>query len=154
MTGVRVTVDSRDIAEVNAALASLARAGRDPSPALKALGPLLVASTRNRIVATTSPDGRRFAPLHPRTLARKRGPGILRERAMRGGLFASLTSEVSGATLAIGTNKVYAATHQFGRGAIPARPYLGISEADRKQIAEVFAAFVWRATGGGGQPPR
>lgn len=147
MTGVRVTINSRDIAEIQAAFGTLAGLGRDPSPALKALGPLLVASTRNRIVAEQTPQDTPFAALSAKTKKHKRGAGILRERAMRGGLFGSLTSQVDDARLRLGTNKVYAATHQFGRDAIPARPFLGFSKADQQQIAEVFADFVRRAGG-------
>lgn len=167
MTGIRVTVNDR---EVQQALRELARLGRDPSPPLKALGPLLVASTRDRITREVTPEGSPFAPLLPAYAAGKRGPGILRERAMRGGLFASLTSEQAGKSLRIGTNKIYGAVHQFGatirpRSApalvfrlggrlvragsvkIPARPYLGISEEDREEILHVFGLFIRRATG-------
>jgi phage virion morphogenesis protein len=167
MTGVRVTIDDRQLSQ---ALRELARVGRDPSPALKALGPLLVASTRNRITAEQAPDGTAWPALNPAYAAGKRGPGMLRERAMRGGLFASLTSEVDGAKLRVGTNKVYAAVHQFGatitprnapalvfrlgkrlvrakKVTIPARPFLGISEEDRETIADVFEAFARRVTG-------
>jgi phage virion morphogenesis protein len=147
MTGARVTIDTAALRQVNAALASLARTGRDPSPALKSLGPLLIASTRNRIVSEQTPQDTPFAALSAKTKARKRGAGILRERAIRAGLFGSLTSQVDDKRLRLGTNKVYAATHQFGRDAIPARPFLGFSKADQRQIAEVFADFVRRAGG-------
>jgi phage virion morphogenesis protein len=167
MTGVRVTLDDR---QVRRALRELARVGRDPSPALKALGPLLAVSTRNRIVAEQAPDGAAWPALLPEYAAGKRGPGMLRERAMRGGLFASLTSEVDGKKLRVGTNKIYGAVHQFGavirprksealvfklgkrvvraqKVTIPARPFLGISEEDRETVADVFEAFARRAAG-------
>lgn len=146
MTGVRVTIDD---AELTAALAALAAVGRDPSPALKPAGVLMVRNTRNRIIAEQAPDGAGWPALKPRTLARKRGPGMLRERAMRGGLFGSLTSQVDGARLLVGTNKIYAATHQFGapgRG-IPARPFLGVSAEDREEITGIFRDFAARALG-------
>jgi phage virion morphogenesis protein len=165
----RVTVSDLD---VQRALAALARLGRDPSPPLKALGPLLVASTRNRMVAEQAPDGSAWPRLNPAYAAGKRGPGMLRERAMRGGLFGSLTSALEGRTLRIGTNKAYAAVHQFGatitpktaralffrmgggmvavkRVRIPARPFLGISATDRDTIRDVFADFARRATARG-----
>jgi phage virion morphogenesis protein len=168
VTAIRVRLDDR---EVKAALRELARLGRDPSPPLKALGPLLVASTRDRITREVTPEGAPFRPLNPAYAAGKRGPGILRERAARGGLFGSLTSEQSGRRLRVGTNKIYAAVHQFGaeirakrapklvfrlggrlvfagRVTIPARPFLGISEEDREEILHVFGLFIRRATGG------
>jgi phage virion morphogenesis protein len=146
MTGVRITVTSAELAE---ALAALARAGREPGPALRPVGVALVRNIRNRIAAERTPEGAPFAPLHPRTLRRKRGPGILRERAMRGGLFASFVSQVEGRTLRVGTNKVYAATHQFGDASrnIPARPFLGLSAEDVRDIREIIQDHMRRATG-------
>jgi phage virion morphogenesis protein len=38
----------------------------------------------------------------------------------------------------IGTNVVYAATHQFGRDAIPARPFLVIQEEDEIRMAQTI----------------
>jgi phage virion morphogenesis protein len=134
---------------------------------MKALGPLLVSSTRDRITQERAPDGGAWPRLNPAYAAGKRGPGILRERAMRGGLFGSLTSQVEGRTLRVGTNKIYGAIHQFGgtirpRSAprlafrlgqrlvfassvtIPARPFLGISDEDRATILEVFEDFAAR----------
>jgi hypothetical protein len=58
----RVTVSDRD---VQRALAALARLGRDPSPPMKAVGRLLVASTRNRMVAEQAPDGSAWPRLNP-----------------------------------------------------------------------------------------
>lgn len=167
MTGARVTIDA---GQVQGAFRSLARLGRDTTPVMKALGPLLVASTRNRIVAEQAHDGAGWPRLNPAYAAGKRGPGMLRERAMRGGLFGSITFEADSRTLRIGTNKAYAAIHQFGgtitpknakalvfqlggrtvkakKVTIPARPFLGISAEDRQEIAAVFARFIWSATG-------
>jgi phage gpG-like protein len=52
---------------------------------------------------------------------------------------------VDGRRLRVGTNKVYAATHQFGRGAIPARPFLGLSEEDVRDAVETLADHMRRA---------
>jgi phage virion morphogenesis protein len=144
VTGARITVSDADLA---AALAELARVGRDPAPALRPIGSILVRNIRNRIVAEETPDGAPFASLQERTRQRKSGAGILRERAMRGGLFGSFVSQVDGAVLRVGTNKVYAATHQFGRDAIPARPFLGLSDEDRRDIRETIQGHMRRVTG-------
>jgi phage virion morphogenesis protein len=146
VTGVRITVSSAELDDV---LRQLARVGGDAGRALRPVGVALVRNTRRRIEAERSPDGQPFAALHPRTLARKRGAGILRERAMRGGLFASITSQVDGATLRVGTNKAYAATHQFGDAGrnIPARPFLGVSAEDLRDIRETIEGHIRRVTG-------
>lgn len=173
MTGVRVTVDDRELQD---ALRALARLGRDPSGPMKAVGVRMVATTRNRLRQGITPQGSAFAPLNP-DYARTAGRGgILRRLGMGGGLMGSIVSEAEGGTrVRIGTNKVYSAIHQFGgtirpRGAgamrfrlgerwvfaksvtIPARPYLGISAEDREEILDVFGAFMQRATHGAVRP--
>ena len=50
----------------------------------------------------------------------------------------------------IGSKLKYAATHQFGRGKIPARPYLGINELEKKHIRNLFRDYIKRHSFGGG----
>jgi phage virion morphogenesis protein len=63
----------------------------------------------------------------------------------QGGLAASIHPEVHGDNLEIGSNKVYAAIHQFGGKAgrgrkvnIPARPYLVVQEEDIDEIMDTL----------------
>ena len=44
--------------------------------------------------------------------------------------------------LRIGSPLIYAATHQLGRGAIPARPFLGLSDADMTMIAAALQEWL------------
>ena len=37
---------------------------------------------------------------------------------------------------------VYAATHQFGRGNIPARPFLGVSDENVEDIGALVMKFI------------
>ena len=60
---------------------------------------------------------------------------------MRGELAASITSYYDSNSAVVGTNKVYAAIHQFGGKAgrnknveIPARPYLKVGDEENQQI--------------------
>lgn len=162
MAGVTLEVDDD---QVRAALGALVGAGRDPAPALKNIGFAWVQSTRDRFLAQQSPSGAAWAPLNPAYAAGKRGPGILRELGMAGGLMGSIHHQVPDSrTLLVGTNKVQAAVHQFGAtirpvrakalvfrlggrlvfaGAvrIPARPYLGASVADLTEALEIVADF-------------
>jgi phage virion morphogenesis protein len=62
-----------------------------------------------------------------------------------GRLRNSISARRDGSKVAVGTNLVYAAIHQFGglagrgRGVrIPARPYLGISKADEAEIERIL----------------
>lgn len=150
------------------ALASLQAGLRDPFPLLGAIGTLLVRNTQDRFDDETAPDGSSWAPLSPLYAPHKRGAGILRAAAMRGGLQGSITSRVDGANVIVGSNKVYAAVHQFGatitpknpggrlilrdwKGrafasaaevTIPARPYLGLSRFDEVTILEATEDYL------------
>lgn len=163
MAGVTLEVDS---AQVREALAGLMRAGRDPTPALKNIGFAWVQSTRDRFIAQVSPSGSTWAPLNPAYAAAKRGPGILRELGMAGGLMGSIHHQVPDSrTLLVGTNKVQAAVHQFGATIrpvrarslvfrlggrlifagsvrVPARPFLGASTDDLSEALAIVADFV------------
>ncbi len=51
-----------------------------------------------------------------------------------GALQGSIEHELQSNQVDVGSNLKYAATHQFGRGGIPARPYLGVSRANAEDI--------------------
>lgn len=135
MSGITVTVDD---AEVRAALERMTAAARNPRPALRAIGQVLVSGTDLSFRAQEDPWGAPWAPLSETTLARRRGTSahILRDT---GRLANSISARVTGTAVEVGTNVIYAATHQFGRptnrfyntprGArapIPARPFMPI----------------------------
>lgn len=151
-----------------AQLRSAAEAWGQPGPILRAIGVGLARNTRERFDQGMDPGGHPWAELNPAYEMGKKGPGILRESGMRGGLQGSITFDVAGHEVAIGTNKIYGAIHQFGgtirpkRGpylvfrlagalvktrevTIPARPYLGIGDEDEDTILDVAEAFLTRA---------
>lgn len=167
MTGARIFADLDDW-KFQRAVRRLAALGQNMLPVARAIGVGLVRNTQDRFRAARDPAGHPWKPLHPATLEMKRGPGILRESAMRGGLMASITfradAGAGGATVQVGTNKIYGAIHQFGgtirpknpkgllffrtpggqvwgaarQVTIPARPYLGIAFEDRRMILEAL----------------
>ena len=177
MTGARILVEMDD-KEIQRAVFRLSAMGQNMLPVARAIGVGLVRNTQDRFDAGRAPDGRAWTPLKPFTLAMKRGPGILRESGMRGGLQASIAfradAGAGGATVTVGTNKVYGAIHQFGgtirpknpKGllffrtpggrvwaaarsvTIPARPYLGISFEDRRMIGEAVQDILRKKWGG------
>jgi phage virion morphogenesis protein len=68
-----------------------------------------------------------------------------------GRLKASIGWKVLGDTIAVGTNLVYAAIHQFGGRAgrgmkvrIPARPFLGLTEEDRREAEALLLEWLSR----------
>lgn len=171
MTGA-VLIARLDWKEAKAAFGRVERTIGNPAPILRAIGTGLVASTQDRMDEGRAPDGSAWAPLNPAYAAGKRGPGILRESAMRGGLQASITHLAGARDVRVGTNKIYAAIHQFGgtirpKGSgrlafrlggrlvlarsvtIPARPFLGVSSEDREMILDVVEGALARAIGSG-----
>lgn len=118
-------------------------------------------STVERFAEERSPEGKKWKPS---IRARTEGGKTLTKSA---GLKSSIHSEAGESGFAVGTNTIYAATHQFGasrtirasrkkylrfqiRGRfvsvkevhvnIPARPFLGISEEDQQEIRDMLQA--------------
>lgn len=148
-----------DSSQVGTALAELeARLGDLRTP-LNDIAEYLHRSTDDRFRQQIGPDGTPWVPLAATTLARKKGPRILRES---GTLQDTLRHQVSGDELSFGTDRPYGAVHQFGQprggsgktrrgapipwGDIPARPYLGLSTDDEAEILAIVADYLNEAT--------
>jgi len=116
MTEIRLEIQDKPVTD---ALGELAEKGRKLSPVLKVVGEYMVRSTEDRFHRQgPAPDGTPWARLKPSTLARKKHHKILTESGhLRGSIRYQLVGENS---LAIGTNMVHGAIHQFG-GRTPAR---------------------------------
>lgn len=107
MTGARIQATFND----GPAQAAIRRLGGVRPGLLKAFGVALVEDTNQRFERGVDPTGAAWAGLHPAYAMIKRGPGILRESRM---LQRSITSAVNGNSVIVGSNRVYAAVHQFG----------------------------------------
>lgn len=144
MTGARIDVRF-DSQAVEAALERLANRTTSARPAMADIGEYLQRAVDDRFRAERDPENRPWAPLQPSTLRRKRNDKILTERGGPG-LRGSIHYRADDDRLQQGTNKVYAAIHQFGGSsgmppgpaAIPARPYLGIGRDDEDEIATIL----------------
>lgn len=164
MAGASLSVTFSD-ARVRKALSEIQAMGERPQGLLGSIATGLLHNTLDRFNAEAAPDGSAWSPLTAWYLRFKRGPGILRGAAMNGGLQDSISSEVQGNSVVVGSNKPYAAVHQFGatirpknaggllvirsgeggKGpvmgkarsvTIPARPYLGLSARDEETILD------------------
>jgi phage virion morphogenesis protein len=163
MGAVQLTLEIRD----QAALEGLARlkAGLQARAGLlNTLGEYLTESTKQRIRdGGPAPNGTPWKPLQPLTLELKKNKdhGILWDSGM---LKDTLSFELEGEdAVAIGSMMVYARIHQMGgtikpkegrkalnvpgRGfrrsvTIPARPYLGVSPADKAVLERKVIAWL------------
>lgn len=157
MPGVKLTAHGFEA--VDAALLERIQAVRDPTPAQRQIGEYLDLAHRQRWDRAQAPDGAPWAPLSPVTVARKtakgRPLGILVQSTM---LRDTLRWAIQGRELVFGTDRPYGAAMQFGlaRGAagrtrrgtpipwgdIPARPWLGLSEADRQEALAIVRRHI------------
>ena len=146
MSGAAVRADLDGLARMAKALNRLA--AFDRHQLLDDLGATLVAQTQRRITEDRkSPAGvpwPKWSKLYEKT--RHANQKML---FSSGQLVSSLTHNVLSGNrqVEVGSNLVYAATHQFGdkkKRKIPARPYLGVSERDATQLETVCRDFLER----------
>lgn len=129
----------------------------DGEELLDEIGAYLETIVRLRFEREVGPDGEPWAPT-------RRGFSILKGSPPR--LMSSITRHTSSDRTEVGTNVLYAAIHQFGgtvrpkraralvftapdgtrvfalKVVIPARPFLGIDEADESAIEEIVADYL------------
>lgn len=108
-----VTLDSGDAAS---ALRRLVAAASDLSPAWDRIGLELVASTQQRFATGTDPQGRPWAALAPATVKQKLKSGKTKTLIHTGHLMGSIhfRRASGGDGVDIGSDRSYAAIHQFG----------------------------------------
>ena len=135
-----------DDPRVIAYLERLAAAGFLNKAVFNAIGEELLLSTDARFDSQTDPDGRPWEPLNAKYAEWKRAfHGHDRILKLRGYLRDTLRYQATDVSVAIGSNRVYSAIHQFGgqtgrehKTTIPARPYLGVSDDDVAAILEII----------------
>lgn len=155
MSGIEIRVDASEIDAT--IIPRLERLADLPAAELMdAIGALGVSQTQRRIASEkTSPDGEAWQP-------NRRGGSIL---VLEGHLLGSIDHEASAEQASWGSPLVYAAIHQMGgvikakngkrlrftignqeffpaSVTIPARPYLGLSEANKEEIAQEVNAWI------------
>lgn len=145
---MRIQVEVDD-AEIRRVLQRLIDAGINPRPALLEIGEELVDSTKKRFGSQSGPDGVPWKRNAPSTIKRKG-----RDQPLTGGgtLMDQIHPQLSGNdTLEVGSSLVYAAMQQFGGTKsefphlwddIPARPFIGISDADEDKIIDIFNQYL------------
>lgn len=136
MAGVSLSITIKDQG-IKRLLSDIQRRMGDLTPAMKIIGQIV----RTSIVRNFEKGGRpsKWAPLSPATLARRKGRAkILMDRGMGGGLAGSIHDRADRDSVTVGTNKIYAAVHQFGAkkgafGAVEAN-----IKAHMRKITKIF----------------
>lgn len=168
MAGVSFKTEIDD-GRVKRALQRIMRNMGTTTAAMKDAGEHMQRAVAERFRQEHDPEGQPWAPLSPFTLANKRNNKILTERGGPG-LRGSIHYRAGEGVLEQGTNKIYGAVHQFGATikpktgkslaigdpegefalvgsvTIPARPYLGVSDADRERIKEIVLKHAMSGT--------
>ena len=118
------------IKELQGKLERLSKALENKTPLLRRIANTMQNTIEESFDKQASPFGEKWKPNAPKTLQKKRGNKILIQSGL---LSQSFTQKVTGTSAQVGTNKEYAAIHQFGGKAgrnrkviIPARPFMPI----------------------------
>lgn len=108
---------------------------------------------KERFDKEKSPDGQKWKPLTESTNRRRKkrhkreNMKILQDT---GELRRSIAYEANDDSVRVGSKLKYARTHQFGRGKIPARPFLGVTESEKEHITSMFSQYLKHHIFGGG----
>ena len=149
---VKINVD-----EITARLGKAKDALGDLTPVYQDIGEYLIESTKARFRRGEAPDGTRWRAKQPATIAAylRRGDGSRPDPLI--GPSKRLSTEIAmfanAAGVEVGSALEYSAVHQFGAakgsfgenaagrpipwGDIPARPYLGLSDDDERNILDI-----------------
>jgi len=140
-----------DDAEINRVFATLTEKATKLRPLMASISEGMFRTTRERFQLEVAPDGTPWAPLKPKTLARKRAHGQrLNILQARGHMLNRIVPDFGDDFAGISVNAIQAALHQFGGtpdmppgpAAVPARPFLGISDKDRREILQAAHNFL------------
>jgi phage virion morphogenesis protein len=168
MAGANITITLQNAA-ARRTLAMLVLRGTKMKPVFQSITAALLSSTPQRFQDQRDPEGNPWVPLAPSTILARLGgvgriktkKGFARKNAAarignlkilidRGLLLASLTTRADDDGGQVGTNKIQAALMQLGgtpdmanagARAVPARPYLGVSADDEREIAQLLTTY-------------
>jgi phage virion morphogenesis protein len=105
------------------------------------VGSLIEDQTKRRIAdEKTAPDGTPWAPWSARYAESLKRPNRVSPRSLLvgdGNLLESIQNYTAGEQIEVGTPLIYGAVHQFGYKGIPARPYLGLSSENSREIEDL-----------------
>ena len=143
---IEIKIDDK---ELNQVLDRLFEKTSDLRPLMKNIAGIMADSVEENFKQEGRPE--KWAELAESTIKQRKKKGYWPGKVlqMRGELAASITSVYSENSAIVGTNKAYAAIHQFGGKAgrnkktkIPARPYLKLEAQDKAKILTQIEKFL------------
>ena len=142
-----INLEISNAAEVKAVFEALQTRLADLTPVFQDIGEAMLNVTRERFNSQTAPDGHSWAPLSP-GYAKRKPRNKDKVLTLYGHLRGTLDYQAGPQEVRIGTPLIYGATHQLGRGPIPARPFLGLSSSDEQELLDILNDHLSRAMGG------
>jgi phage virion morphogenesis protein len=134
---IKITIDDREVKKM---LRDLASRVKDRRPLMREIAEIM----HDAVMENFEQEGR--PKWKPSKRAQKQGGQTLQDT---GSLAASISSRHDNNSAQVGTNKKYAAIHQFGgkagRGTkvtIPARPFLKLTDSDLEEIKEAVKEYL------------
>jgi phage virion morphogenesis protein len=146
--GFQIQYEITDLSVTRKLQDLIAKAG-NLTPAMRKIGQYMLRQTNvERFGKQKDPEGKKWLNLKDKTWKKKKKPVILTEE---GTLKSNQNFKAESLSVSIGTTEgpVYAAIHQFGGEAgknhkvkIPARPFLGFNEENKKMAIEKIRIFL------------
>jgi phage virion morphogenesis protein len=147
-----------DLGDAFADLTRIENGLSDAKPLFTEIGSALEGTTRERFSTKRAPDGTPWLDISPSWRQYKKAKGFAEGiLTMRGDLLSSIAFEAGADYVEIVAGpQEYAAIHRFGgteempagAAAIPARPYLGLSQEDEAEIREATDDWLRGLIGG------
>lgn len=138
-----------DDTELKAILSRMEGAIKDLTPVMHPFGEYMLMRTEERFDAEETPEGVPWEPLSEITVARKRKRNKIDKILQQDGFLKLVNYEAGHDGLELGSNRIYAAIHQFGGEAgrnksvtIPQREFLGFNDEDIKEFEETVKDFI------------
>lgn len=142
-----VTISTQSIEEFVSFLGEVKQLEFIDRAVWESVGEQLKIQTEKRFAAQIDPDGNAWTPLSEKYQKRKAKKATHHQLLKFSGyLLDTLHHQADDHGVKFGSNRIYARTHQFGddHRNIPARPFLGINQADKKAIIEELH-HAWQA---------
>ena len=151
---MQINIQADGVSNVRQKLKTIADKLRDMRQLWGAVGMYIQRQTiKERFDKEQSPNGQKWKPLSKATINHRKKcnkSGNIKILQDTGELRRSIAYEAGANYARVGTALKYAKTHQFGRGNIPARPFLGVNDEEKRHINSMISAYIKKNILGGG----